>query len=460
MLSKVTIDIMYNFSKGSIAMDTEELEYILSIIHDVRVAIDPSSVNEYREESDEFEKLDEHLVSVTKVVNEARKAIYGENESLERSHLDETIGFPSLVEDIEKIQAIIDETVFLYTETSANRLKEAETVLRPYEGLPVHFDILSLLGVNRNESVFCQILMWLLTSKGSHGVGDAFLRLFLARLGVDCQGRLFDYSQSLNAEIISEVSWDIPSDEFFQPLQDKAAPQETEKSRRLRVDILIMVHGYIIPVEVKVYASESLYIYNDKTWTQAALYGEMWRLMLEVYGSSLKFDKNTSLSNSPSVGGWRVAWEKCMRANKGLQRSRQFFDAGRAAVVPVLIHPRHQCISKDEYMGKRKYEHGLPVRHIDWLDIDQMLYRLCVDRDLQSGRLDLIRSFRTTILRLATGIDLVSNIEDLRLRIAEPALTRRFPVASSSSLDVALAELNHVDSCCDETVFEKLGGKI
>lgn len=453
-------NITDNLSEGSIAMDAEELERILSLVNDVLVAIDPISVSEHHEESDKVEKFDEHLMSVIKIVDEARQAIYGEGESLDGSYSDGMIGLPSPVEDIAKIQAIIDDTVFLYAETSANRLKEAETVLRPYEGLPVHFDILSLLGVNRSESVFCQLLMWLLTSKGSHGVGDAFLRLFLARLGVDCQGRLFDYSQSLNAEIVSEVSWDIPSDVFFQPIQDKAAQQETEKSRRLRVDILIMVHGYIIPVEVKVYASESLYKYNGKTWTQAALYGEMWRLMLDAYGSSLKFDKNTSVSNSPSLDGWRLAWEKCIRANKGLQRSREFFDAGRAAVVPVLIHPRHQCISKHEYMGKRKYEHGLPVRHIDWLDIDQMLYRLCVDRDLQSGRLDLIRSFRTTILRLATGIDLVSNIEDLRLRIAEPALTRRFPVASSSSLDVALAELSHVDSCCDETVFEKLGGKI
>ena len=152
--------------------------------------------------------------------------------------------------------------------------------------------------------------------------------------------------------------------------------------------------------------------------------------------------------------------EKCIRANKVLQRRGSFFDGGRAAVVPVLIHPRHHCISSNECMGKRKFEHNLPVRHIDWLDIDQMLYRLCIERDMQSGRLDLIRSFRTTILRLATGIDLVSKIEDLRLRIAEPTLIRRFPVASSASLDAALAELNHVDSCCDATVIEKLGGRM
>lgn len=452
---------MCNRGERPINMDSEgEIECILSIIHDVRVAIYPSSIIAHRVTLNAFEEFDVYLVGVVNVVEEARKAIHGEGDSLEESCLDGTIGFPSPVEDVEKFQAIIDKTVFLYSETSANRLREAETVLKPYEGLPVHFDILSLMGVDRSEAVFCQLLMWLLTPESSHGVGDAFLRLFLARLGVACQGRLFDYSQSLNAEIISEVSWDIPSDELFQPIYEQTSQQESEKSRRLRVDILIMVQGYIIPVEVKVYASESLYKFNDKTWAQAALYGEMWRLMLKAYRSSLKVDKNTSLSHSSSLQGWRGAWDKCIRANKGLQRSRHFFDAGRAAVVPVLIHPRHQCISKHEYMGERKYEHGLPVRHIDWLDIDQMLYRLCIDRDLQSGRLDLIRSFRTTILRLATGIDLVSNIEDLRLRIAEPALTRRFPVASSASLDVALAELNHVDSCCDETVYEKPGGRI
>ncbi|MBO6883050.1 MAG: PD-(D/E)XK nuclease family protein [Marivita sp.] len=442
-------------------MDSKgEIERILSIISDVRVAIDPSIVIAHRVTSSAFEKTDKYLDGVVKVVEEARKVINGEGDSLEASYLDGAIGFPSPAEDIKKFHAIIDKTVLLYSETSANRLREAETVLKPYEGLPVHFDILSLMGVDRSETVFCQLLLWLLTPESSHGVGDAFLRLFLARLGVDCQGRLFDYSQSLNAEIVSEVSWDIPNGELFQPLYEQTSQQKSEKSRRLRVDILIMVQGYIIPVEVKVYASESLYKFNDQTWAQAALYGEMWRLMLEAYRSSLRFDKNTSSSHFSSFQGWRGAWEKCTRANKGLERSKHFFDAGRAAVVPVLIHPRHQCISKHEYMGERKYEHGLPVRHIDWLDIDKMLYRLCIDRDLQLGRLDLIRSFRTTILRLATGIDLVSNIEDLRLRIAEPALTRRFPVASSASLDVALAELNHVDSCCDEAVYEKLGGRI
>lgn len=349
----------------------------------------------------------------------------------------------------------VSEAVRVYSDWSAKRLSEAEGELRAFEGLPVDFDILSLMGVDSSEAVFSQLLAWLLDPKGSHGGGDAFLRLFLARLGIAGQGRLFDHSMPLEAEVATEVSWDVPNEQTFRRIEDDDLDDEDNaRTRRLRVDILLVLPGYLVPIELKVYAKESLYSFNDEVWAQSALYGRMWRLMLEA---------DSSLARTPQVqmdtpAAWRRSLRRCMDANPGLRRRIHYFDGGRAAVAPVLIHPRRCCRAASQRIGERKHEHGLPVRHLRWLDIDRMLYRLCRDRDLQAGRLDLIRSFRTTLLRLATGIDLVERIEDLRLRMAEPTLTRLMPIQSTASLKAAFDALNEMDTCCEEGRTTSEGG--
>jgi len=346
---------------------------------------------------------------------------------------------------LEQARTVISETVRSYSDWSAKRLAAASPMLEPFDGLPVQFDILSLMGVDGNEAVFCRLLAWLLDPTGSHGVGDHFLRLFLARLGVACHGRILDYGRPLYAEVVSELSWDVPSEEPFKRVEEHDEPLTPPgRSRKLRVDILLIVPGYVIPIEVKVYARESRYAFRGETWQQAALYGRMWELMLDAQRSAA-----SPHHAQPAISSaWPLALRNCLDACAGLRDRAHYLDGGRATVVPVLIHSRHRCANYDQPIGQRTNEHGLAVLHLRWLDIDRMLHRLSQSRDLQAGRLDLIRSFRTTILRLATGTNLVSHIEDLRLRIAEPTLTRRFPIASTATLKTAIRSLEHVDTCC------------
>lgn len=346
-----------------------------------------------------------------------------------------------------KANSIVKKTIRTYTDWSAQRLSEAEVHLRPYEGLPVQFDILSLMNIDGNEAVFCRLLSWLLMPEGSHGLGDAFLRLFLARLGISGNGRVFDFSKPLKAEVTTEVSWDVPKEEHFFTEDYSDSNEVGRNARRLRVDILLIIQGYVIPIEAKVYAKESLYQFRGKKWAQAALYGRMWHLMLHARADP----RNLSRKESEPFLHWEDTLRKCIDATPALYEKLHFLDNGRAEVVPVLIHPRGQCRTKGQPIGKRQHEHGLQVWHMRWLDIDRILHRLCRDRDLQAGRLDLIRSFRTTILRLGASANLVTKIEDLRLRMAEPALTRRFPIESSASLRLALADLTQVDTCCAVT---------
>jgi len=346
---------------------------------------------------------------------------------------------------VRNASSVVSRTIEVYTNSSLEKLSSAEPQLRRFEGLPVDFDILSLMQIDRNEGIFCRLLAWLLDPTESHGVGDAFLRLFIARLGISSHGRLFNYSRDLEAGVFSEVSWDVPKNEPFERFEESDEENvSSARSRKLRVDILVLIQGYVIPIEVKVYAKESHYLFRDSDWKQGALYGKMWQLMLDAQRDSTR--PNSEYTSSSTY--WFQSLRQCLGSRPQIAERIHCFDGGRASVVPVLIHPRDRCVNQNQPIGEREGEHNMRVRHMRWLDIDRMLYHLSIERDLQAGRLDLIRSFRTTILRLASGTDLMELVENLRLRIAEPALTRRFPLESEKTLEVAVSSLNHVDVCC------------
>lgn len=362
------------------------------------------------------------------LLKSATAAISVARGDLEESALNFSASFPKQSDTVNRFTVeIIEKTKNIYRSYNKKQLSEAEGLLKPYQGLPVQFDILSLMKVNNTESVFCQLLSWLLDPNGTHGLNDAFLRLFIARLDFPEPDRIFDFSKPLEAEVMTEVSWDIPSEKPLSTWKDKG-----ENIRRLRVDILILVHGYAIPVEIKVKSEEQLYEFEGKKWSQAALYGEMWNSML-----------NADKCSSKQV--WKTALRKCIDTKK-LRHLMYYLNGGRVSVIPVLVHSTLNCLNSKQKIGERDNEHGLPVRHIPWLDIDGMLYRLCRDCDLQAGRLDLIRSFRTTILRLDN--DTVKQIQDLRLRVTEPALAHRFPLESSANLEALLTALNERADCC------------
>lgn len=421
-----------------------QIEAALYVVETSKKAVGITSSLQSKADPQTFE-IDPFVFKVRTVISKALVAINADQKApADTGAAGKVQEIPTCDHLVRKANLIVTQTIRAYTDWSAQRLAEAEVHLRPYEGLPVQFDILSLMNIDDNEAVFCQLLSWLLKPEGSHGLGDAFLRLFLARLGISGNGRVFDFSKPLKAEVTTEVSWDVPKEEYFFTEDYSDANEVVKNARRLRVDILLIIQGYVIPIEAKVYAKESLYQFRGEKWAQAALYGRMWQLMLHARADP----SNLSGKESDPFIHWEQTLRKCVDATPALYDKLHFLDNGRAEVVPVLIHPRGQCRTKSQPMGKRQHEHGLPVWHMRWLDIDRILYRLCCDRDLQAGRLDLIRSFRTTILRLGASANLVTKIEDLRLRMAEPALTRRFPIESSASLRLALADLTQVDTCC------------
>ena len=55
-------------------------------------------------------------------------------------------------------------------------LAELEQLL---EELRSEFDALTFLGISASEEIHSKVLAWLLDPRGSHGVGDRFLRGFL-----------------------------------------------------------------------------------------------------------------------------------------------------------------------------------------------------------------------------------------------------------------------------------------
>jgi len=391
-------------------------------------------------------KTDPAVKKAKQIISRALTALLRETQSfpLPTNELTDQAEHQRRDDFAEKAQLIVTKTIRTYSKWSSVRLAEAEDILKPYLGLPVQFDLISLLGLSGNEAVFCRLLAWLLNPEESHGLGDAFLRLFLAHLGLSAHGSIFDFARPIKAAVTTEVSWDVPKGEDFFSTDTSDQSRTEGNARRLRVDILLLIQGFVIPIEAKIYAKESLYKFRGEEWAQAALYGKMWQLMLKANSDM----KNNNAKLDHKYLNWNSTLKKCVEVSSGLHDKLHLLDNGRAEVVPVLIHPTGLCRNADKEMGTRQYEHGMKVWHVSWLEIDRILYRLCRDRDLQAGRLDLIRSFRTTILKLGAKSNLVARIEDLRLRMAEPTLTRRFPIQSSSSLKAALFDLKESDKCC------------
>lgn len=280
----------------------------------------------------------------------------------------------------DDLNAILRRTVDVFTAESQRQLKSAAGLLAQYANLPSEFDILALLSLQCNEAAFCRLLCWLLDPAGSHGIRDAFLRLFLARLGISCDGRVFNHSETLQAEVLSEVSWEVPEKCEFGNLTN--ADGDTGSRRSLRVDILIFMSGHILPIEAKVYAKESQYFFEEKTWNQAALYGRMWQLMMDDLQRG-ECKSKTSTTFRP----WNKSLSAILDKNERLSRKRYYIAGGRAQIIPVLIHPRSLCHNISQRIGRRANEHGIKVRHVRWLDIDKMLHQVCKERELPPGGL-------------------------------------------------------------------------
>ncbi len=345
---------------------------------------------------------------------------------------------------VARVHDVVRRARTCYRTQTLASLETAEELVQRFAGLPVRFDILSTLRVETSESIYRDVLAWLLRPDETHGLGDQFLRRFLARLGISGRGVIFDFTRQVPAATLRELSWTIPASEDFALINESTVGGSARHQRRLRVDLLVLIPGTIIPIELKVHASESEYRFRDRLWHQAALYGRMFELML----SSLR-DASRPKPNllERTEDGWRSALQEMLASQEVLRQHKQFLQGGDARVVPVLVHPRKCCLTAEQPIGRRKGEHKRMVRHVRWLDIESMVADLVENADIEAPQHNVLQSFRTAILRFAGESDLVDVLEDLRLRVAQPGLVARFPVEYADHLEDALAQIIEIETC-------------
>ena len=76
-------------------------------------------------------------------------------------------------------------------------LQRLEEMLAEAKAQPVEFDLFEVLNMWWQEDIHSRLLTWLLGPNNSHGVGDHFLKTFLAHLDLpDCIGKTTDWSMS------------------------------------------------------------------------------------------------------------------------------------------------------------------------------------------------------------------------------------------------------------------------
>lgn len=120
------------------------------------------------------------------------------------------------------IDQLLDEIRRLIETDRAERFKQGK-----------EFNIFRVQRILSDEVKICRLIRELLDPKGSHGQGSVFLRLFLETIGweKDRQITASDYAKAM------------------------VSREETVKDSR-RIDLLIRIGKYMLPIEVKVYAED------------------------------------------------------------------------------------------------------------------------------------------------------------------------------------------------------------
>lgn len=394
---------------------------------------------------------DESLLQVLEVIDLVKFAIFGgperkegEGDALSDDGLINPTHLDYLdAESYNRFNQVISEVRECFRSEAVASIDSARELVNRFAGLPVRFNVFEALALQQSEAAYQSMLAWLLTPGESHGVGDSFFRYFLALIGISDRGRIFEFNRPLSAVVMEEVSWDVPTDEDFAPL---GAGAMSAKSYRLRVDILVILPGTVIPIELKVKATESLYRFRKMKWNQTALYAEMFRSMLQA-----KKEGNIALSEVKDVANSLTGWSRSLRqvldSTPSPSVSEAYLNQGNARILPVLIHPRNSCVVRSQRIGEREGEHGWPVRHVRWLDVQYVVERLIQEQDFEGPQRNILQSFRSTILGSAAEDSLLQVVEDLRLRVSDRRLIERFPVEYTLRLEEANNAINCVDEC-------------
>lgn len=92
------------------------------------------------------------------------------------------------------------------------------------------FNIFKILGIENKEVLACRLLGELMSPHGAHGLGEKPLQLFLKEIGI--------------------------SDFTAESLKNATVVLEEKIDNDRRVDIVIYIKGFVVPIEVKIWADD------------------------------------------------------------------------------------------------------------------------------------------------------------------------------------------------------------
>ncbi|MFW6031356.1 MAG: PD-(D/E)XK nuclease family protein, partial [Myxococcota bacterium] len=102
---------------------------------------------------------------------------------------------------VEEVRSVLDEAERRLASDLPNLRRRLEEILPLYEGIPSRVEVFDILGLRGDEDRHTEFLAWLLDSGGSHGLGDGFLRRFLALVGDPIARRLAEREGVLTAAV-------------------------------------------------------------------------------------------------------------------------------------------------------------------------------------------------------------------------------------------------------------------
>ncbi len=143
-------------------------------------------------------------------------------------------GSPARVRDVEEIGQWCEDWWSQHRDTA---VAEAQEVLRTYEAEGPVPDLLRGLGLRDDERFLTRVLAWLLTPRGSHGLGDAFLASFIEECGFDGLERPPEWD-----------GWEVERERKF---------SWSGSTKADAPDLLIRGPGVIIIIEHKVKAGQT-----------------------------------------------------------------------------------------------------------------------------------------------------------------------------------------------------------
>lgn len=276
------------------------------------------------------------------------------------------------VETLEGARELLSSAEEVIVRHVDDVLLEATQRLDDFDGLPVSFNPMLILGAEESERSHQAVYAWLLDPEGDHGLGDGMVRRLIWRcVGPAWRQRLLD-PRPIQARVFREV-----------------------QLRAGRLDVLVVASQLVIGVELKVNDKEHAIEDGGYSFWQTRYYREL------LERPTLRWDVLTRL-------GVEVA------------------ELAGAAPRVVMALLRRQ--GADEAQDRRSLT-------LSWLEVDADLVSTMRRSDVSPHVMPFLRAFRSTTLAYSGSTSSpLEDVQRLRLLVDIPALRRADPLATFFTL--------------------------